>query len=274
MKKLIITLAAVIFVVAAQTAFACSCVAEVGKSKTDYYKWQQGFKGTAFSGRVIKIEKNSDKFELKVTFAVDRYWLGVDSAKAVIYTPSDSAMCGVYYEEGKDYVVITTSSGDRITTFSCPEMEYASHRAEYLKALGEGHKPANKSERDAIKFQEFGDINCETELAYLDVLVLQIQNDPNSMAYIIIYGGKKGKRNEAKARAARMLYYLVKNRGMDPARIKTIDGGYRETLSGEFWIAQADDAAPKPTPTVNAKKVKLKGTEKIRNYNCGGTMGN
>lgn len=273
-KKIIIILASAVFVFAAQNAFACSCVAEIEKKQTDYNVWAKDFKGVAFSGRVTKIEIDQAKYESKVTFAVDKYWRGVNSTEAVVYTSSSSSMCGVSYEEGKDYVVITDSVSGRIATYSCPEMEYASHRAEYLKALGESHKLTDPSARKAVKFQEFGNINCEAELAYLDALAVQIQNDPNSMAYVIIYGGSKGKRNEAKARLARMTYYWVNTRRMDPARFRGIDGGYRETLAGEIWLATADDAAPKPTPTVDAKKVKLKGTAKIRRYNCAEDMGN
>ncbi len=274
MKKVIIILAAAILVVSAQAALACSCIVEgPNEPAKDYNAWARDFKGAAFSGRVTKIEKSAAKFELKVTFAVDRSWRGVDSKQAIVYTASDSAMCGVYYEEGKDYVVITDSVSGRITTYSCPEMEFASHRGDYLKALGEPGKPAAPSAPNAVKIQEFGNINCETELAFLDDLSIRIQNDPNSMAYIIIYGGSKGKRNEAKARLARMTHYWVMTKRMDPERFKRIDGGYRETLSGEIWLATPDDAAPVATPTVDAKKVKLKGTEKVRNYNCAEDMG-
>ncbi len=70
-----------------------------------------------------------------------------------------------------------------------------------------------------------------------------------------------------------MMYYWINNRRMDPERLMRMDGGYREFLSGEIWLAKADDAAPKPTPTVTAKKVKLKGIEKIRAYNCAEDMG-
>ena len=79
--------------------------------------------------------------------------------------------------------------------------------------------------------------------------------------------------NEAKARLARMKHYLTANRGIDSARIKPIDGGYRKGLSGEIWLAREGDSAPKATPTVKSKDVRLKGTAKIRSYNCGDTMG-
>ncbi|MFM9903606.1 MAG: hypothetical protein ACKVQJ_03430 [Pyrinomonadaceae bacterium] len=125
----------------------------------------------------------------------------------------------------------------------------------------------------AKKVDEFGNINCEGEMARLDAFAQMLQNSPDSIGYIIIYGGSKGKRNEAKARAARMAYYLTKARGVDTAKVKTIDGGYRKTLSGEFWLAMPGDEAPKASPTIDAKSVKLKGTEKIRGYSCGSTMG-
>lgn len=125
---------------------------------------------------------------------------------------------------------------------------------------------------DPRKVDEFGNINCEDELARLDALAVILQNEPASRSYIIIYGGRTGQRNEAKARAARMLYYLTKSRGIDLKRVVTLDGGYRETLMGEFWVAGAGDPAPTFTPTVGVKNVKLKGTAKIRHYNCGDAM--
>ena len=121
---------------------------------------------------------------------------------------------------------------------------------------------------DPRKVDEFGNINCENELARLDAFAVTLQNEPESRGYIIIYGGRTGKRNEAKARAARMLYYLTKRRGVNPKNVVTLDGGYRETLMGELWIASPTDQAPKATPTVDVKNVKLKGTAKIRNYSC------
>jgi len=269
---LLVVFAAAILAFSGRSTLACSCSADPNRPAVDYGNWARNFKGAAFSGRVLDIEKNASVPELKVTFAVDKYWRGVEADRVVIYTVESTAMCGVYYEVGKDYVVIADSSGGRAMTFSCSEMEYALHRAEYLAALGEGRRSGPPAQT-AVKLYEFGNINCEDELLRLDGLALEIQNDPKSMAYVIIYGGSKGKRNEAKARLARMRYYWASTRGMDPARFVPIDGGYRETLSGEIWIVRDGDAPPKATPTVDAKKVRLKGTAKVRGYNCGDEMG-
>jgi hypothetical protein len=119
------------------------------------------------------------------------------------------------------------------------------------------------------KFDEFGDINCEDELARLDNFSIQLQSDPNLQGYIIIYGGRRGRRNEAKARAARMKYYLVHNRGLNKNRVIPLDGGFRENLMGELWLIKHGDVAPTPSPTVDMKYVKLRGRVRVRGYYCG-----
>lgn len=272
-NTLLVIFAALVISIAGESVLACSCLLEPNKPAVDYSAWARNFDGAAFSGRVVKIDKVAGKPEIKVTLAVDKIWRGVDSAEVAVYTAENTAMCGVYYEVGREQIVIADKTGDRIMTFSCPEMEYASHRSEYLAALGTAREPGGPASQTAVKFIEFGNINCESELAYLDALTIELQNDPQKSAYIIIYGGSKGKRNEAKARIARMKYYLTANRGVDSARIKPIDGGYRKVLSGEIWLARDGDAAPKATPTVKSKDARLKGTAKVRSYNCGDSMG-
>lgn len=272
-KGLLIIFAALFMLVAGEAVLACSCLLDPNKPAVDYTAWASDFKGVAFSGRVRKIEKIANKPEIKVTFTVEKIWRGIDSAEAVIYTAETTAMCGVYYEVGREQVVIADSTDGRIMTYSCPEMEYASHRSEYLAALGEARKPSDPSVKTARKLVEFGNINCETELAYLDSLTIELQNDPQSAAYLIIYGRSNGKRNEAKARLARMKHYLTVSRGISAPTIKIVDGGYRKTLAGEIWIVRPGDAVPRPTPTVGAKNVRLKGTAKVRGYNCGDEMG-
>jgi hypothetical protein len=74
------------------------------------------------------------------------------SAEVAVYTAENTAMCGVYYEVGREQIVIADKTGDRIMTFSCPEMEYASHRSEYLAALGTAREPGGPASQTAVKF--------------------------------------------------------------------------------------------------------------------------
>ncbi len=104
-----------------------------------------------------------------------------------------------------------------------------------------GHIPSSFAQeqvesRMPHKFDEFGNITCEDELARLDAFTMELLSNPNLQGYIIVYGGRRGRRSEAKARAARMKFYLVRVRGLDAQRILTMDGGYREELSGELWL--------------------------------------
>ncbi|HZG51024.1 MAG TPA: hypothetical protein VEZ40_02710 [Pyrinomonadaceae bacterium] len=123
------------------------------------------------------------------------------------------------------------------------------------------------------RLDEFGNITCEDEMARLDNLSVHLQSNPGYQGYMIVYGGRRGKRDEARARAARMKFYLVRIRGLSAERIITINGGYREEQTTELWLLPPGQPAPIPTPTVKAKDVRLRGRVKVRGYNCGAFIG-
>ena len=95
------------------------------------------------------------------------------------------------------------------------------------------------------QFDEFGDINCEDEMARLDNFAIQLQNEPNTKGVMIFYGGRRfrgrlPKRGEAAARAARLKPYLVERRGIPSERVIVIDGGYAEEWHVELWVIPAE----------------------------------
>lgn len=149
----------------------------------------------------------------------------------------------------------------------------------FFAALSSGNEQLNcfAQEQPAMglskNFDKFGDINCEEELARLDNFFAHLQSNPNYQGYMIVYGGRRGKRNEAKARAARMKFYLVRIRDLPAERIITIDGGYREEQTTELLLSPPNEPAPIPTPTVKAKDVRLRGRVNVRGYNCGAFIG-
>ncbi len=124
------------------------------------------------------------------------------------------------------------------------------------------------------KFDEFGDVNCEREMASLDNLALQLQQQPDAKGVIIFYGGKtfRGKlprRGEAAARAARLKPYLVQRRGVPADRITVIDGGYAEQWRAEIWIVSTGASMPTPNPTIPVQQIKFrKGRVNPRAYRC------
>lgn len=128
----------------------------------------------------------------------------------------------------------------------------------------------------ARKFDEFGDVNCEDEMARLDMMAVELNNDPTSQGYIIFYGGRSyhgrlARRGESEARASRIKRYLLDNRGINADRVVMINGGYRERWEAEVWIAPFGAQAPTPTPTLTIKDIKFRpGRMKKSEYNCGG----
>ena len=59
------------------------------------------------------------------------------------------------------------------------------------------------------------------------------------------------------ARANRAKEYLVNIRGLTGKKSTTLDGGYRESSSVEIFIVARDEAAPIPTPTIEASQVEV-----------------
>ena len=129
--------------------------------------------------------------------------------------------------------------------------------------------------QDASKFDEFGDVNCEAEMAHLDNFAVTLQSGPANKGVIIYYGGRRLKgrlpmRREAAARAARIRQYLVQRRGIPTNRVLMIDGGYREAWSAELWVVPSGAGMPAPHPTIPIGKIKFrKGKPNPRDYRCG-----
>lgn len=271
-------LATLLIALAGQAAYGCSCDLNAIMKKPNYKKWLKEFDGAAFKGRVLNIEVDEESLDSQVTFAVDSYWRGVDGPEIVIRTTSQSAMCGVYYEIGEERTVLAYRTSDGFRTNSCTEAHNQKFLKGYLKALGKAKKPPKPAPEDTQTdygqsrlMDEMGAGNCEDELVRLDMLANEVRANPGSLAYLIAYGGKEGKKNEAKARLARMSYYLSENRGVPKPII--VDGGFRENPMVSMWLYYPGEFLPMPSPTLNAKDVKLKGVEKIRGYNCADEMG-
>jgi nucleoid-associated protein YejK len=96
------------------------------------------------------------------------------------------------------------------------------------------------------KFDEFPDISRNDEKARLDNFGIELQNDPTSTGYVIVYPGRASKRAEVQDHFGRVVDYLVNSRGMDASRIKTIEGPKRDQLHVELWVTPQGATAPNP----------------------------
>ena len=95
------------------------------------------------------------------------------------------------------------------------------------------------------------------EKLHLDNFAIQLQHDPESIGYIIVYAGRRACVGDAKERALRAKKYVVETRGIQASRIKWIDGGYREELT--TILQPAPRGAPELTasPTLKPSEVQI-----------------
>jgi hypothetical protein len=125
---------------------------------------------------------------------------------------------------------------------------------------------ASSASVEARKLMEFGNVGWEDEMARLDYLNTKLGEEPQSIAYIIVYGGRRGdRRGETQARMACIRDYMLNRRGLSSDRIVITNGGYREESTVELWLAAPGENRPTATPTVSAKAVKFK-KGKIKNW--------
>jgi hypothetical protein len=50
---------------------------------------------------------------------------------------------------------------------------------------------------------------------------------------------------------------MVNTRGVDPGRIVTVDGGYREDMTVELWIVPSGATPPTASPTLQQSDVTI-----------------
>jgi outer membrane protein OmpA-like peptidoglycan-associated protein len=101
------------------------------------------------------------------------------------------------------------------------------------------------------------DVSTERGRARLDNFAASLSYVPTASAWILAYGGRRGRRHEAQTQADHVKNYLVKSRGIDPSRIVTVDAGYREKLTVELWVVPAGAVPPAASPNVDPSEVQI-----------------
>lgn len=96
------------------------------------------------------------------------------------------------------------------------------------------------------KFDEYYDIARNDEKARLDNYAIQLQAEPGSEGYVIVYPARKASSNQAQERAQRITDYLVNTRGIDSHRFAVTMGPAREDWLFELWIVPQGAKPPAP----------------------------
>ncbi len=113
-------------------------------------------------------------------------------------------------------------------------------------------QPPPPRESPSREFDVCCSCSFDDQKARLDNLGIELQNDPSTTSYIIAYAGRTSRAGQAERLLARAKDYLVQKRGVDPARLVTLNGGYREEDCVELWIVPQGATPPQATPTVQA----------------------
>jgi len=116
--------------------------------------------------------------------------------------------------------------------------------------------PPPPRENPAREFDVCNSCSYDDQKARLDNLAVELQNDPSTTAYVIVYGARTSRMGQADRLGVRARDYLVTRRGIDPSRIIVLNGGFREEDSVELWIVPSGAKPPQPTPTVQAGDVR------------------
>jgi len=95
----------------------------------------------------------------------------------------------------------------------------------------------------AFRCDEFEPGNRDQDKARLDNCVIQVQNTPDAQMYVIIYPSKKHPYDKT---AKFYLDYMVRNRGMDPARIRMVQGDARTKADVVIWVVPPGATPPVP----------------------------
>lgn len=161
--------------------------------------------------------------------------------------------------QGTDTIAVELSAGTSGEVFAKVEVHGYSLECTIASTAAVSKMTVGVSQ---FKFDEFGDIRSGDTKARLDSFAIELQNNPTLQAHLVVYAGRLGPRGQAARRAAMLKDYLVHTRGLEPERIITIEGGFREELSGELWLSPRGAGAPPTRSTFDESYVKPKGMVK------------
>lgn len=128
------------FLSLAPSTFACSCLPPGSPSE------ELASHDAVFSGKVLDIKEKGE--EIEVTVEVIEAWKGINSKETTIYTPSNSAACGVNFETNIEYIIYANNDNGEFHTNLCSRTAELAYAQEDVAELGEGNPLSSLSAKD------------------------------------------------------------------------------------------------------------------------------
>ena len=137
-----------------------------------------------FVGRVTSVEKSesSNKFE----FAVSKQWKGVQGKTASIVSASNSAACGIVFDNNRDYLVYAfkTEGDDQLRTNLCTRTTRAADAAAEITELDAPVAEApNQTMTRPISANGVVQINVQRDADPLMTLIGALQSDKSAQRF-------------------------------------------------------------------------------------------
>jgi hypothetical protein len=130
----------------------------------------------------------------------------------------------------------------------------------FLLALSAASAQTNNQAR---KFDEFGDIQYSDLIARLDNFAIQLQNEPSSKGFILVYRTRRDLPGLSNRLALWSKDYMINSRGLPKDRVVTVDAGAAGSLAQELWIVPPGAA---PTPRPDAYQRNIVDTDSARKF--------
>lgn len=127
----------------------------------------------------------------------------------------------------------------------------------------------NKPKADARLIDQVGNLTGEDRSARFDNLFTEISNNPGSIAYVVLFCGRKCQYGEIEAHI-RGIEVKIGLRKVDRSKLVLVNGGFREKFDTELWLVENSSATPEIKPTVNIRYVTFAGTTRrtLEYYDC------
>jgi hypothetical protein len=133
----------------------------------------------------------------------------------------------------------------------------------FLMVAPVGFVAGQAENKTAKKFDEFGDIQISDLKARLDNYAIQLQAEPHSKGFLLVYRSRRDLPGLSYRYAERMEDYLINSRGLEKERVVAVDGGEANCLWQELWIVPLGAA---PIPRSDAYQRNFVDTESARKF--------